>query len=60
MTEHELSLEWQVSYLTSLGNICHTRNPTEQEDEIARNEANEHIADLIHHERQTETCQDAP
>lgn len=58
MTEQELNAEFEAAYLTALGNICYTRNPTEQEDEIARNEANEHIAALIQHERQTETRQD--
>ena len=43
MSEQELHEEWMYRYQERLGILCGTNTPTEEEDRIARQEANEAI-----------------
>ena len=46
MTVQQLLDEWQVEYLTRIGNLCGTGTPTPEQEKISSDEADEHIAKL--------------
>lgn len=47
LTESELNAEWEVHYHTRLGNMCGAAKPTEEQDKLARDEADEHVLALV-------------
>lgn len=47
MTPDEQRLELHVAYLTALGRMCEDKEPTDEQKQAARTEANEHVANCV-------------
>lgn len=43
MTNEEMRLEWAAAFQTALGRMCDNREPTDEQKQLARNEATEHV-----------------